>query len=78
MVTTDMCGKIPLGGSGYMGLSQKQTLLTILFFLTFSVFSTIIILLLFFLIYISLLPLLSLLKLILSSFLPLLFSIIIY
>ena len=47
-------------------------------FLTLPVFVTIIIILLFLLVYRSLLPLFSLLKLILSSFLPLLFIIIIY
>ena len=62
------------------GIMWKHTLLTVFFIFNIFCFITIIyiIILLFLLVYISLLPLLLLLELILSPFLPLFFSIIIY
>ena len=78
-----MSGKGPSRGSEKIyGITWKHTLLIILFI--FNIFCLIIVIiiyiivLLFLLVYILLLTLLLLLKLILSSFLPLLFSINIY
>ena len=78
MVATDMYGKSPSMGTGYMGLCENTHFQQFCLFLPFSFFFTIIIIVLLLLFHISLLALLLLHKLILSSWFSLLFIITIY
>ena len=78
MVAIDVCGKSHSRGNGYMRLRESIHVQQLCLFLTFSGVFTIILILLFLLVYISFLTLFSLLTLMLSSFIYLLFSIVIF
>ena len=77
MVANDMCGKSPSRGIGYMELRENMHFQQSCLFLTFSGVFIIILILLFSFVYILFLASLSSLRLISSSFLSLLFIIVI-